>query len=108
MVMIQTIFFQPPLAVARLGGAPTPMDSYVWREDPTVHGSARNVIEPALTFEILPDGSISPFVPSMLRFREAGLLRPVAPFFELWATVVYGVDDPEVRGGGSPAGTVVP
>jgi hypothetical protein len=95
---ITGILFRPPLAIARLGGADTPMDSYVWREDPTVHGAARTVIEPAVSFEVLPDGSVSPFVPSVIRFRDRGRLRPVAPFLELWARVQYGAED-----GGSDA-----
>jgi hypothetical protein len=90
---ITGIFFRPPLAIARLGGADTPMDSYVWREDPTVHGAARNVIEPAVSFEVLGDGSLSPFVPSVVRFRDRGRLRPVAPFLELWAQIEHGVQD---------------
>jgi hypothetical protein len=81
------IEFQPPLAIGRLGGAPTPMDNYVWREDPTIHGTARTVIDPALSFEVLDDGSLAPFTPTTIRFRDGGRLRPVAPFFELWAHV---------------------
>lgn len=91
---ITGIFFRPPLAIARLGGAGTPMDSYVWREDPTMHGAARNVIDPAVSFEVLADGSLSPFVPSVIRFRDRGLLRPVAPFFEVWARIQYGSRTP--------------
>lgn len=90
---ILRILFRPPLAIARLGGADTPMDSYVWRVDPTVHGAARTVLEPAVSLEVLPDGSVSPFVPSVIRFRERGRLRPVAPFLELWARVQYEVAD---------------
>jgi hypothetical protein len=101
--MIQNVMFRPPLAVGRLGGAATPMDSYRWREDPTVHGAARNVIEPALSLEVRPDGSLAPFLPTVLRFREGRELRPVAPFFELWATVVFGEANPP----GSPAGGTV-
>jgi hypothetical protein len=69
------------------------MDNFVWREDPTIHGSARNVIDPALTFEVLTDGSLMPFTPKVVRFREGRKLRPVAPFFELWANIVGGADD---------------
>jgi hypothetical protein len=86
------IEFRPPLAIGRLGGAPTPMDNYVWREDPTIHGSARTVIDPALSFEVLDDGSLVPFTPTAIRFRDSGKLRPVAPFFELWAHVTKGGD----------------
>jgi hypothetical protein len=90
LMRITGILFRPPLAIARLGGADTPMDSYVWRADPTVHGAARTVIEPAVSFEVLPDGSVSPFVPSVIRFRDRGRLRPVAPFLELWARIQRG------------------
>lgn len=100
---ITGIVFRPPLVIARLGGADTPMDSYVWRADPTVHGAARTVIEPAVSFEVLPDGTLSPFVPSVIRFRDRGRLRPVAPFLELWARVQYGVED-----AGSDGGTDAP
>jgi hypothetical protein len=57
---IQRVLFRPPLAVGRLGDAATPMDSYRWWEDQTVHGAARNVIEPALSLEVRPDGSVAP------------------------------------------------
>src|SRR5262249_37998936 len=33
------------------------------------------------------DGSLRPFMPNAIQFRDGDLLRPVAPFFELWATV---------------------
>lgn len=98
-VQITGIHFRPPLAFARLGGAASPMDNYVWREDPTLHGSARTVVDPALTLEVLADGSVLPVMPSVIRFRQDGKLRPVAPFFELWATVTYG------EGAEGPAGT---
>ena len=90
---IRAISFRPPLAFGRLGGANSPMDNYVWRDDPTIHGAARTIIEPALTLDVLADGSIFPFTPAVLRFRDNGQLRPHAPFFELWATVEYGADD---------------
>jgi len=40
-----------------------------------------------VTFEVLPDGSLRPYVPKAIQFRDGEFLRPVAPFFELWATV---------------------
>ena len=92
-VQITGIHFRPPLAFARLGGAASPMDNYVWRDDPTLHGSARTVVEPALTLEVLADGSVLPVMPSVIRFRQDGKLRPVAPFFELWATVTRAADE---------------
>lgn len=92
------IFFRPPLAIARLGGADSPMDNYAWREDPTIHGAGRTVIDPAVTLEVLPDGSVWPFVPSVVRFHDRGLLRPVAPFFEVWARVQRDAGEPAGAG----------
>ncbi|HTN84333.1 MAG TPA: hypothetical protein VL242_11625, partial [Sorangium sp.] len=87
MVAIVEIFLLPPLAIGRLGAGKTPLENFTWREDPTVHGAARNVIEPAPTLEVLPDGSITPYLPGVIRFRDGDDLRPVAPFFEVWANV---------------------
>src|ERR1700739_1411562 len=36
-----------------------------------------------------------------IRFPERGKLRPVAPFFELWATVEFGADDSGHQAGGT-------
>ncbi|MGE3535922.1 MAG: hypothetical protein AB7N91_00645 [Candidatus Tectimicrobiota bacterium] len=84
---ITAIFFLPPLAIARLGGADTPLESFLWADDPTLHGSHTTVIEPAVTFEVQEDGSLRTYIPTSLRFRDGERLRPVAPFFELWATL---------------------
>ena len=78
------LYFQPPMAIARLGGSDTPLESFIWSEDPTNSGAAKTVIEPAVTLEIEPDGSVRPFRPGTIRFRDGDHFRPVAPFFELW------------------------
>jgi hypothetical protein len=78
------LYFRPPMAIARLGGSDTPLESFIWSEDPTNSGAAKTVIEPAVTLEIEPDGSVRPYRPSTLRFRDGDHFRPVAPFFELW------------------------
>jgi hypothetical protein len=95
---IVDIFFLPPLAFGRLGGGDTPLESFVWATDPTLHGGGRTVIEPAVTLEVQPDGSLRTYVPDTIRFRDGERLRPVAPFFELWARVesADGVKDAPV------------
>jgi hypothetical protein len=103
MPIVRDVFFRPPLAVARLGASATPLDNFEWRDDPTIHGAARTVIEPAITLEVAPDGSTVPYRPSLIRFRDGGALRPVAPFFELWARIEYTADDPEVADDGMQA-----
>jgi len=93
MAVIEQILFLPPMAVARLGGSITPLDSFTWVEDPSQHGAGETVIQPAISLEIQTDGSARPFLPAAIQFRDGNLLRPVAPFFELWAKV-KDKDDP--------------
>jgi hypothetical protein len=91
--VIEEVFFLPPMAVARLGGSDTPLDSFTWVEDPSQHGAGTTVIQPAISLEVQVDGSVRPFLPVAIQFRDGNLLRPVAPFFELWATL-QGQADP--------------
>ncbi len=87
---IQEIFFLPPMAVARLGPGETPLESYEWQQDRDAHGNNKTVIRSNVSLRENEDGSISAFLPdpNSIRFRdEGGALRPVAPFFELWARV---------------------
>jgi hypothetical protein len=84
---ILELFFLPPQAIGRLGGSLVPLENYTWEEDPTIAGAARTVIEPAVTLDVADDGSLYPYLPSYLRFKDRGLYRPVAPFFELWCRV---------------------
>lgn len=81
---IKGIRIFPPLAVARLGSSPVPLENYKLEIPDAV--SSRKIV-PASTFlvdeagnltETLSEGSVS--------FRDgAGLIHPVAPFFEVWA-----------------------
>ena len=84
------IHFRPPLAIARVGGSDTPLECFVWAYDRTTYGAHRTVIRPSLTFEVLDDGSVRPYIPKTIQFRDGDHLRPVAPFFELWASVQAG------------------
>ena len=85
------LYFRPPMAIARLGGSDTPLESFVWSEDPTNSGAAKTVIEPAVSLESRAGRSIRPYLPGTLRFRDGDHFRPVAPFFELWLR--YESDD---------------
>ncbi len=81
------IFFLPPMAIARVGSSPTPADSYQWNERGLLHDVPATVIEPAISLKVEPDGSVTPELPAEIVFRDCdeGPIRPVAPFFELWA-----------------------
>jgi len=72
------------MAVARLGGSDTPLDAFVWREDPSTEGGGLTALEPAVSLRVEDDGSVTPYRPVELAFRDGDLLRPVAPFLELW------------------------
>src|SRR6266853_2006482 len=81
---IEDIFFMPPMAVARLGASRKSLVSFTWLEDPSLHGAGLTIIAPAISLEVLADGSVRPFLPANIQFRDGNELRPVAPFFELW------------------------
>ncbi|MGH8933053.1 MAG: hypothetical protein ACRDZO_21110 [Egibacteraceae bacterium] len=81
---IRRIFLTPPVAIARLGGSLTPLVAFEWaRGDP--HTIAETRIRPAWTLDVLPDGTVAPRMPATIVVRDGALLRPVAPFLELWA-----------------------
>ncbi len=88
MTVIEKVYFRPPLAIARLGSSETPLECFEWASDVAIHGAHRTVIRPAVTLEVQSDGSLRPYLPNAIRFRDNGRFRPAAPFFELWARVV--------------------
>jgi hypothetical protein len=87
MTQISEIFFAPPMACARLGASPAPLECFEWADDPSAYGAGRTVILPDITLDVTEDGSVLPYLPSNIRFKDGALMRPVAPFFELWANV---------------------
>jgi hypothetical protein len=84
--MIQELRILPPLAIARFGAAPTPMDNYDVVVDPQRPLGYRH-LRPAETFAVdARSGEIvDTFVPTRVTFTEDGNVRPVAPFLEVWA-----------------------
>lgn len=85
--IIQELFINPPIAVARLGGSTVPQDAYQWVESPDPRSSGATVVAPDWSLTVQADGSVTPRMPVALRFRDGALIRPVAPFLELWARV---------------------
>lgn len=84
-ISIDKIYFSPAIAVARLGASPVPMEAFTWAEDPSSFGAGRTVVVPQVSFHVLPDGSIDPYLPGDLQFKDAGMIRPVCPFLEMHA-----------------------
>jgi hypothetical protein len=81
------LHFRPPLAIARLGGASLPLENFSWGTQRTLHGAHQTTISPEATLDVRADGSLLPYIPNAIEFRDGDDLRPVAPFFELWATL---------------------
>jgi hypothetical protein len=93
--MIAELRILPPLAIARFGAAPTPMDNYDAVVDPARPLGYR-ALRPAETLEVdAATGEIArTFVPDRLAFTQDGLVRPVAPFLEVWALTDAGQLEP--------------
>src|SRR5262245_5305443 len=83
--IIQRIFVNPPIAIARLGGGTTPQNAYRWVESPNPRSSGETTIAPDWSLAVLVDGTVQPAMPDRLVVRDGALIRPVCPFFELWA-----------------------
>src|SRR5450631_1913323 len=84
---IQRIFVDPPIAVARLGGSTTPQNAYKRVESANPRSNADTTIEPDWSLVVQSDGTVEPVLSPSLAFRDGPLIRPVCPFFELWASV---------------------
>lgn len=81
---IKQIRILPPLAVARLGSSPEPLENYELEIPDAV---APRKIVPSVSLSIDAQGNPSAVVnKGAVSFRDSnGLIRPVAPFFEVWA-----------------------
>jgi hypothetical protein len=94
---LRRVFFNPPLAVARLGGSDTPLEAFDWIPDTAPEAAHGTMIRPAITLAVLDDGSVDPYLPETITFRDGERLRPVAPFFEMWTELVDGRGGREER-----------
>jgi hypothetical protein len=82
---IQGIFVDPPIAIARLGSSNVPQDAYRWVEALNPRTDGNTVIDPWWTLDVNSDGSVEPRKSDTIHLRDGDLIRPVAPFFEIWA-----------------------
>lgn len=75
----------PPLAIARFGASPEPMHNYDLEID-DVSGWRRLVPAPTLVLDPATGVIVASTIPPDVRFKDgAGLVKPVCPFFEVWA-----------------------
>ena len=82
----------PPLAIARLGSSPEPLENYdLVVEDPLGYRSIR----PCETLRVDPaTGELEAYTPDTIRFRDGDKIRPVAPFLEVFARTGADVLEP--------------
>jgi hypothetical protein len=80
---VRSIRIFPPLAVARLGSSPLPLENYDLEIPDAV--SPRKIV-PAMTLLVDEDGNVTKTKSAgSVAFRDSeGFIHPVAPFFELW------------------------
>jgi hypothetical protein len=83
--VIQSVFLTPALSIARLGGGTTPQVAYRWAQSPNPRSSGETVAVGDWSIQVEADGSVTPFMPTELKFRDGALIRPVCPFIEVWA-----------------------
>lgn len=94
-VSIQALYVTPAFAIARLGGSTTPLHAYDWVQSLESRFDGETEVAPSWTLAVRPDGTIEPFLPQTIAFRDGELIRPVAPFFEIWARLGEAGTEPE-------------
>lgn len=92
--IIRELFCDPPIAVARLGNGTAPLAAYSWVTSANPRNEDDTGIVPDWTLDVMPDGSVLPFLPDAVRFRDGNAIRPVCPFIEVWARLGEPNSDP--------------
>ena len=84
--VIQEIVLLPPFAIGRFGSSPEPLDNYELMPPEEGNPTGYRGIRGLPTFEVR-DGRIETVRdPAQIDFKDgAGRVKPVAPFFEVWA-----------------------
>jgi hypothetical protein len=102
--VITKIWLLQPLAFARVGGSPNPLQSFHWGgKDLRPGGSGKTQLVPSESFAVNPDdGVMQPAGDGTgeIRFKDGDRIRPVCPFFELhgeWGSGSGAITEPMVR-----------
>jgi hypothetical protein len=78
----------PPLAIARFGSSPHPLEAFDLEIDQEAPLDFRRIV-PKPSLEVDPEsGSVArQYTPPSIRFRDEEKIRPVAPFLEVFALI---------------------
>ena len=83
---IQALRILPPLAIARLGSAPVPLDNFTAEVDPETPLDFRRIVPQETLLVDEQTGEITKsWTPTQVVFKDDGKIRPVAPFLEVFA-----------------------
>jgi hypothetical protein len=87
---ILELLILPPLAIGRCGSSADPMDNYEAVPDANTPSAYRALVPAETLIVDTATGRITgATTPAAVQFRDdAGRIRPVAPFFEIWAQFV--------------------
>ncbi|WP_222863494.1 hypothetical protein [Nitrosomonas communis] len=94
MMPILELRILPPFAIARLGGAAEPLEAFELETNPGNPFDYRRIV-PRPSFQVDPEsGEITCcYVPESIRFKDDNqLVRPVAPFLEVYARTSHQPD----------------
>src|SRR5690349_20201492 len=93
--MITELRILPPLAIGRLGSSPNPLENYELKIPEDNPLSFRELIPAeSLAVDEVTGEITKPYVPKKVLFRDGDKIRPVAPFFEVFARVGSGELEP--------------
>src|SRR5687767_10710397 len=62
--VLQQLFFNPAIVVARLGSSATPLAAYAWAQPQNPRTDAETVVVPQWSLRVLTDGTVEPFLPA--------------------------------------------
>jgi hypothetical protein len=83
--MITEVRILPPLGIARLGSSQTPLGAYTLESPEDPLGYRRIHPEETLVVDQETGAILRAETPDKVVFRDGDRIRPVAPFFEVWA-----------------------
>jgi hypothetical protein len=87
------VFIDPPMAIARLGGSTSPLQAYEWGQSLNPRTEGETVITPTWSLNVLQDDTVEAIMPTEISFKDGDLIKPMCPFFEVWAMVSEQAND---------------
>lgn len=92
---ITEIRILPPMAIARLGASTTPLAAYSLASPEDKPLDFRRIVpQPTPEIDETTGAIVRVSTPATIQFKDNGLIRPVAPFLEVWAVTAPDTLEP--------------